>query len=146
MELAILHNDSSIDVPRLSTFSSKKFSGETFPRKLEEMQNTFALSNFEIEVLTVLALVSNDRLTMIDDHNRRSDENDKAVFVAKCLDCDVAEVMAVLDCKEKLRRYNCVDSDFDFNRQLFKFLNGVFFCSFLFLHEFCYYDGTVSNQ
>ncbi|MBR2911567.1 MAG: ATP-binding protein, partial [Lentisphaeria bacterium] len=62
---------------------------------------------------------------MIDDHNRRSDENDKAVFVAKCLDCDVAEVIAVLDCKEKLRRYNCVDSDFDFNRQLFEFLNGV---------------------
>lgn len=109
----------------LSEFSSKKLSGETFPRKLEEMQNTFALSNFEIEVLTVLALVSNDRLTMIDDHNRRSDENDKAVFVAKCLDCDVAEVIAVLDCKEKLRRYNCVDSDFDFNRQLFEFLNGV---------------------
>ena len=109
----------------LSEFSAKKLSGETFPRKLEEMQNTFALSNFEIEVLTVLALVSNDRLTMIDDHNRRSDENDKAVFVAKCLDCDVAEVIAVLDCKEKLRRYNCVDSDFDFNRQLFEFLNGV---------------------
>ncbi len=109
----------------LSEFSSKNFVGETFPRKLQEMQNTFALSNFEIEVLTVLALVSNDRLTLIDDHNRRSDENDKAVFVAKCLDCDVAEVIAVLDCKEKLRRYNCVDSDFDFNRQLFEFLNGV---------------------
>ena len=109
----------------LSEFSSKNLSGETFPRKLQEMQNTFALSNFEIEVLTVLALVSNDRLTLIDDHNRRSDETDKAIFVAKCLDCDVSEVMAALDCKEKLRRYNCVDSDFDFNRKLFEFLNGV---------------------
>ena len=109
----------------LSEFSAKNLSGETFPRKLQEMQNTFALSDFEIEVMTVLALVSNDRLTLIDDHNRRSDENDKVVFVAKCLDCDVSDVMAALDCKAKLRRYNCVDSDFDFNRRLFEFLNGV---------------------
>ena len=104
----------------LSEFSSKNLSGETFPRKLQEMQNTFALSDFEIEVLTVLALVSNDRLTMIDDHNRRSDENDKAVFVAKCLDCDVSEVISALDCKAKLRRYNCVDSDVDFCHHLIK--------------------------
>ena len=64
-------------------------------------------------------------LTIVDGHSRRSDENDKAVFVAKCLDCEVAEVMAVLACKAKLRRYHCVDSDFDFNRRLFEFLNGV---------------------
>ena len=109
----------------LAEFSAQNLSGETFPQKLQEMQNTFALSDFELEVMTVLALVRNDRLTMIDDHNRRSDENDKVVFVAKCLDCDVSEVMETLDCKEKLRRYNCIDSDFDFNSKLFEFLNGV---------------------
>jgi SpoVK/Ycf46/Vps4 family AAA+-type ATPase len=64
-------------------------------------------------------------LTIVDGHNRRSDENDKAVFAAKCLDSEVAEVMAALDSKGKLRRYECVDNDFDFNRQLNGFLNGV---------------------
>ena len=109
----------------LEKFPLANHSTEMFPRKLAEMQKTFALSDFEVEIMTVLAFIRNDMLTIVDGHGRRSDENDKAVFVAKCLDCDVAEVIAVLDCKEKLRRYNCVDSDFDFNRQLFEFLNGV---------------------
>ena len=98
---------------------------ELFPKQLIELQKTFSLSDFEVDVMLVLAFVSIDMLTVIDGHSRHSAETDKAVFVAKCLDCDVSEVMAALDCKEKLRRYNCVDSDFDFNRQLFEFLNGV---------------------
>ncbi len=109
----------------LEKFPLEKFSGETFPRKIAEMQNTLSLSDFEIEVMTVLAFVRNDALTIIDGHSRRSDENDKAVFVAKCLNCDVSSVMASLDCKKKLRRYNCIDEDFDFNSSLFEFLNGV---------------------
>ena len=98
---------------------------ELFPKQLIELQKTFSLSDFEVDVMLVLAFVSIDMLTVIDGHSRHSAETDKAVFVAKCLDCDVSEVMAALDCKAKLRRYNCVDSDFDFNRQLFEFLNGV---------------------
>ena len=98
---------------------------EVFPKQLAELQKTFSLSDFEIDVLLVFAFVRNDMLTIIDGHNRRSDENDKAVFVAKCLDSEVAEVMAALDSKGKLRRYECVDNDFDFNRQLNGFLNGV---------------------
>ena len=103
----------------------EEYSGEIFPRQLAELQKTFSLSDFEVAVMLVLAFVRIDMLTIIDDHSRNSTESDKAVFVAKCLDCDVSEVMAALDCKEKLRRYNCVDSDFDFNHQLFEFLNGV---------------------
>ncbi len=103
----------------------EKYTNEVFPRQLAELQKTFALSNFETNVLLVLAFVCNDMLTIIDGHSRNRDENDKAVFVAKCLDCEVAEIMSALDCKAKLRRYNCVDNDFDFNHQLFEFLNGV---------------------
>ena len=98
---------------------------EVFPKQLAELQKTFSLSDFEIDVLLVFAFIRNDMLTIVDGHNRRSDENDKAVFVAKCLDSEVAEVMAALDSKGKLRRYECVDNDFDFNRQLNGFLNGV---------------------
>ena len=98
---------------------------EIFPDRLAELQRTFALSDFEREVLLVFAFIGCDMLTVIDGHSRRSSENDKAVFVAKCLDCDVSSVLAALDCKEKLRRYNCIDNDFDFNSYLFEFLNGV---------------------
>lgn len=108
-----------------NSWPQETLTGEMFPRKLAEIQQTFSLSDFEVEVMTVLALVRNDTLTVIDGHTRRSDENDKAVFVAKCLDCEVAAVMATLNCKEKLRRYHCVDEDFDFNHRLFEFLNGV---------------------
>ena len=103
----------------------EKYTNEIFPRQLAELQKTFGLSDLEINVMLVLAFVRNDMLTIVDGHSRHSDENDKAVFVAKCLDCDISEVRSTLDCKEKLRRYNCVDEDFDFNAQLFEFLNGV---------------------
>ena len=109
----------------LEKFPLANHSAEMFPRKLAEMQKTFALSDFEVEIMTVLAFIRNDMLTIVDGHGRRSDENDKAVFVAKCLDCDISAVISTLDCKAKLRRYNCVDEDFDFNTQLFEFLNGV---------------------
>ncbi|MBO5992485.1 MAG: AAA family ATPase, partial [Lentisphaeria bacterium] len=103
----------------------EKFCNETFPVRLAELQKTFALTDFDIEVLCVLAFVRNDMLTIVDGHNRQTDENDKAVFVAKCLDCDVSDVQAALDCKGKLRRYGCIDNEFDFNGRLFAFLNGI---------------------
>ena len=109
----------------LEKFPLADHTSELLPRKLAEMQKTFALSDFEVEVMTVLAFIRNDTLTIVDGHGRRPDENDKAVFVAKCLNCEVSAVMSALDCKEKLRRYNCVDEDFDFNCRLFEFLNGV---------------------
>ena len=103
----------------------KRYSGEVFPRKLAELQTTFGLSDFETNILLVSALISNDMLTIVDGHSRMTDANDKAVFTAKCLDCDVTEIMTALDSKAKLRRYHCIDEDFDFNRCLFEFLNGV---------------------
>ena len=103
----------------------ENFTAETFPRQLGEMQRTFGLSDFECEVMTVFAFIANDTLIVVDGHNRRSDENDRAVFAAKCLNCEINNVMAALDCKKKLRRYNCINSDFEFNHRLFEFLNGV---------------------
>ena len=102
-----------------------RYSDEVFPRKLAELQATFSLSDFETNIMLVFAFVCNDMLTITDGHSRMTDENDKAVFAAKCLNCEVSEVMAALDSKAKLRRYHCIDEDFDFNRCLFEFLNGV---------------------
>ena len=103
----------------------EKYSGEPFARRTAELQKTLCLSDFELDVLLVLAFVNGDLLNIADGHCHRSDENDKAVFVAKCLDCDVSEVLAALDEKGKLRRYNCIDDDIDFNGSLTGFLNGV---------------------
>ena len=98
---------------------------EPFARRCAELKKTLTLSDFELDVLLVLAFVASGRLCLGDTMNHRADEYDKAVFVAKCLNCDPAEVLATLDEKEKLRRYNCVDNEFDFNGMLLGFLNGV---------------------
>ena len=103
----------------------EKYADEPFSRRCEELRKTLALSDFEMELLLVFLFVNADLLTIADGHCRRTDEQDKAIFAAKCLDCDVAEVMNALDEKNKLRRYNCIDEDFDFNGSLNSFLNGV---------------------
>ena len=102
-----------------------KCADEPFAKRCAELQKTLSLSDFEMDVLLTLAFVHIDILTIADGHSRRSDEQDKAVFAAKCLNCDPAEVLAALDEKEKLRRYNCIDDDFDFNCSLMGFLNGA---------------------
>ena len=109
----------------LEKYPLEQYANEVFPRQLAELQKTFALSELETDVLLVLAFVENDMLTVVDGHNRGTDTTDKAVFIAKCLNCELAEVMSALDCKANLRRYRCVDRDIDFNRRLFEFLNGI---------------------
>ena len=98
---------------------------EPFALRSAELKRTLALSDFEMDILLVLAFVHSNLLCIADGHDRRSDENDKAVFVAKSLNRDVSEVMAVLEENGKLRRYGCIDSDFDFNGALLSFLNGA---------------------
>ena len=102
----------------------EKYADEMFAKKVSELRNTLKLNDHETEILLVLAFVRNHLLCIADGHNRRSDENDKALFVAKSLDCELSDVMSALDDKSKLRRYQCVDSDLDFNGSLFTFLNG----------------------
>ena len=101
------------------------YTGEAFPQRCAELQKTLSLSDFEMDVLLVLAFVNIDLLCIADGHDRRTDEQDKAVFVAKCLGCDISEVLAALNEKNNLRRFNCIDEDFDFNHSLMGFLNGA---------------------
>ena len=48
----------------------EKYTNEIFPRQLAELQKTFGLSDLEINVMLVLAFVSNDMLTIVDGHSR----------------------------------------------------------------------------
>ena len=102
-----------------------KCTDEPFAKRCAELQKTLSLSDFELDVLLTLVFAGCGPLHIADGHNRRSDEQDKAVFAAKCLDCDLSEVLAALAEKGKLRRYGCVDNDFDFNPSLMSFLNGA---------------------
>ena len=102
-----------------------KCADEPFAKRCAELQKTLSLSDFEMDVLLTFVFANSGPLHIADGHSRRSDEQDKAVFAAKCLGCDISEVLAALDEKEKLRRYNCIDDDFDFNSSLMGFLNGA---------------------
>lgn len=106
----------------LSKHSEDEYATDLFAQKVRELQTTLKLSDFEIDVLLVLALLCENMLCIPDHHSHRSE---KPEFIAKCLDCDVAAVRDALRDDHKLRRYGCVDEDFDFLIQLFGFLNGV---------------------
>ena len=104
----------------------EKYAGEPFAKRCAELKKTLSLSDFELDVLLVVAFVGSDVLCLDYNNGRhRCDEHDKAVFTAQCLDCDTSEVLAALDEKGKLRRYGCVDNDFDLDDRLNGFLNGA---------------------
>ena len=103
----------------------EKSKSEPFARKVHELRKTMNLSDFETDVLLVFTFVRNDLLCISDGHSRHSDLSDKQIFVAKCLNCDVAMVREALRDDHKLRRYGCLDEDLDFNSDLCGFLNGV---------------------
>ena len=122
-QLRILFNDV------VATYLKKKSPGrcvsESFPKKLGELQRTLGLSDFEVEILLVLAFVCNDMLQIENGNYHRTDVYDKVVFISKCLDCDPLIVLEAVGEKNKLRRYDCIDNDLYFNRQLYGFLNGI---------------------
>ncbi len=101
------------------------FAGECFSLKVAALQKTFDLSDFETDILLVSAFVYNELLEIEDDHSRRTREEDKITFFAKCLDCEREAVLKAVSGKEKLRRYGCLDDDLDFNSNLYGFLSGI---------------------
>ena len=106
-------------------YSPEKYSNERFSLRAAQLKSTLALSDLELDLLLVLALVVHNLFDSFEVHQHSFSEQAKATFVAKCLDCDISEILAVMDEKSKLRRYNCVDEDFDFNPAIWRFLNGV---------------------
>ena len=101
------------------------FSSEVFPQKVSELQRTLGLSDFEMDVLLVLAFVGRGLLTIPGGRRYYSDEGNRVVFISKCLDCDPFSVFEAVAEKGKLRRYECIDDELDFNGKLYGFLNGI---------------------
>ena len=102
-----------------------KSKSEMFARRVREMRKTMKLSKFEADVILIFVFVRSGLLCPTDGHCRRPELNDKQIFVAKCLDCDVTMVCDALRDDHKLRRYGCLDEDLSFNPDLLGFLNGI---------------------
>ena len=102
-----------------------KNSSDPFAKRVRELRATMKLSDFEMDVLLVFAFIRNDMLYISDGYKRHSDLNDRQVFVAKCLDCDISMVREALRNSNRLRRYNCINEEFEFNAELFCFLDGA---------------------
>ena len=117
----------SVISDELTKHPDEQHASEPFAQNVQELQQTLKLTDFEVDVLLVLAFAHNNLLCIADGHghSRRGDQEDKQVYVAKCLNCDVSLVREALREDHRLRRYECVDSDIDFNSNLFDFLNGV---------------------
>ena len=101
-------------------------SRELFPQKVQELQKTFDLSDFETDILLVLLSVRSGMLKLPEgEQYSLSSEERKVSFVAKCLDRDRGSVLCALGNTGKLRRYMCVDNDLDFNSEIYGYLNGI---------------------
>lgn len=114
----------SVVLDELTKHPVEQHASEPFALKSKELQQTLKLTDFETDVLLVFAFARNGLLCFPDGHCRRYDQNDRQEFVAKCLNCDVDLVRDVLKPDCKIRRYECIDSDFDFNENIYHFLNG----------------------
>ena len=98
---------------------------ESFRQRLEELQSTLGLSDFEIDIILVMLFVRDETLAMTNALRRRTSERDKITFIAKCLDCSTNRIVEAVAPREKLRRYSCLDNELDFVDNLDTFLSGI---------------------
>ena len=110
---------------RLEQHPLEKHSDEPFARRCAELQKTLTLSDFETDLLLTFAFACSGLLEISDGVPRHISEREKADFAAKCLDCDISEVLTALDEKNKLRRYDCFNEEFSINSSLIGFLDGA---------------------
>ena len=103
----------------------EKHSDEPFTRRCAELQKTLSLSVFETDLLLSLTFAYAGPLEIAAGSPHHITELERATFAAKCLDCDVSEVLAALDEKNKLRRYDCFNEEFSINSSLISFLDGA---------------------
>lgn len=116
---------SLIDEYYLAVHPLEKYENESLPLRFAELQKTFELSELEYEIAVASMFIYRNFLEIQDDHSHRTNFEDKAIFIAKCLDRDPAEVLMCLKKENKLRRFNCIDADLDFNRNINVFLTGI---------------------
>ena len=111
---------SSVTEEELQKKPIEQHANECFAKKVSELQSVLKLSDRETDILLILVFNGCGLLEIENCHSAGS----KALFIAKYLDCDLAEVMPDLSENGKLRRYQCIDRDLDYNGSLSRFLNG----------------------
>ena len=114
----------SVISDELSKHPAEKNASEPFAQKVRELQQTLKLTDLEVDVLLVLAFLQNGTLCLAEDFTRRNSDS-KQEFVAKCLNCDTSLVQEALSDDHRIRRYECIDSDYDLNAEIINFLNGI---------------------
>ena len=92
---------------------------DLFRNRVVELQETLKLSDREIDILMVSLALNND---MMEDPFR---SRNKLFVIAYSLNTIESDILKYLGEKSRLRRYNCVDSDFDVEGEICAFLSGV---------------------
>lgn len=106
-------------------FTRCNLNQDKFKLRLDELQKTLGLSDLEREILFVSFCIGNEFLHLYKSYARRNNLNDRAIFIAQCLDCPISEVSKAIGTSEKLQRYGCINADVEFNRDLNGFLYGL---------------------
>jgi transitional endoplasmic reticulum ATPase len=99
-----------------------KVQDEPLERRFAELKRVLKLSDLEYDILLVAYVCNQTCFSW----PRRVEDRDKPLFFAMALDRSYGEVLAVMNAKGRLRRFDVLDGDWDFNnRMLGGYLDGV---------------------
>lgn len=99
-----------------------KVKDEPLERRFAELKRVLKLSDLEYDILLVAYVCNQTCFSW----PRRVEDHDKPLFFAMALDRSYGEVLAVMNAKGRLRKFDVLDNDWDFNnRMLGGYLDGV---------------------
>ena len=114
--LKTLADRRGLDLPRNSRPDAMK-------ARFEGLHRMFALSGIEANLLLLAKLLDNSMLST--PFGGRPSRATRIRFYAQCVDCSLVEARRALVADGKLRRYQLIDDDLDYNRDLDDYLNGL---------------------
>lgn len=85
---------------------------EPIEERLDILQRTFNLSDLEREILLLNYIYATSSF----DWPQRLDNAEKPLYFAMAIDCSYGEALNATCASSKLRRFNLLDNDWDFNR------------------------------
>ncbi len=101
---------------------SPKTKDETMERRFMELKRVLHLSDLEFDLLTVAYVSSQTCFCW----PRRVADRDKPLYFAMALDRSYPEVLQAMNAKGRLRKFNLLDSDWDFNcRTIGGYIDGT---------------------
>ena len=98
----------------------KPSASDAFAKRIGELQRVLKLTDVERDIM-LFAYIKRECGF---DYPRRVDNAEKSVFYAMALDLSHGEVLAAMEPRGRLRKYEVLDEDWDFNTRLF----GGFLC------------------